>query len=84
MTGTFKNLKETPAPKASILVAIARVNIQNKEIHFMSFFSSFENTSIKNLHPNPANIANTIHFEYFSSKLYIKPVKCQPKTGIKN
>ena len=58
------NLIVTPAPSASILVAIAKDIKQRKEMHLISTFSSFLNVSNKNFKPKNINTANTIHFEY--------------------
>lgn len=64
--GTPKNFIETPAPKASMLVANARVNMQTGEIQEILACSSLLNASFKNLIPNNKKTTKTIHFEYFS------------------
>ena len=62
-TAEFKHLIETPAPKASILVAIARSIKQENEMPQVSAGFSFSNASLINLSPRNKNTVNTIHFE---------------------
>ena len=56
----FKRRIETPAPKASILVAIARLTIQKVEIQFIFSFSSFKNASNINFNAKRKNTKKTI------------------------
>ena len=62
-TETSNNLKDTPAPNASILVAIAKKKRQYKEIQQHSIFSLVSNALFKNFKPKNINIVKTIHFE---------------------